>query len=128
MHMPHCALVIEDDSATSYVFQQILLSLGLKVNCASDGKTALDCLHDSTYDIIFMDLLLPRLSGIELLERRNEIEHLRDCPVVVVTAHSRMKDEIPLGPRDQFLLKPVLLRDLTRVVTNALPDIASADV
>jgi CheY-like chemotaxis protein len=125
--MSYCALVIEDDSATSFIFQQVLASLGLTVKCASDGATALDCLDKNAYDIVFMDLLLPRVSGRELLEKRSQIEHLKDCPVVVVTAHSRMKDEIALGPRDQFLTKPVLLRDLFDVVGNALPDFAPVD-
>ena len=118
--MPNRALVIEDDAATSYIFQQVLTSLGLTVSSASDGATALECLRHHSYELIFLDLLLPRVSGIELLHACQELEHLKQCPVVVVTAHSRLREEVVLRPNDQFLLKPVQLRDLYGVVGHAL--------
>ena len=121
--MPHCALVIEDDAATSYIFQQVLSSLGLSVSSAGDGATALECLHHQTYDLIFLDLLLPRVSGMELLRQCHQLEHLQNAAIVIVTAHARMRGELALRPNDQFLLKPVLLRDLYTVVSHALPDV-----
>lgn len=121
--MPHCALVIEDDAATNYIFQQVLSSLGLQVSSASDGACALDCLSSHTYDLIVLDLLLPRVSGVELLRQCQQSEHLKQCPIVIVTAHSRMRGEIVLRPNDQFLLKPVLLKDLFDTVSRIFPDL-----
>lgn len=119
--MAQYALVVEDDTGTSYVFQELLKSLGFTVICARDGATALEYMRQQSYDVVFMDLLLPRVSGFELLAHRDQLDHLRDCPVVVVTAHSRMKDDLPLGPRDRFLVKPVPLRDLCDTVCDMLP-------
>jgi CheY-like chemotaxis protein len=119
--MPACALVIEDDSATSYIFQQVLASLGLAVTVAHNGEVALECLQRNTYDVIILDLLLPRVSGIELLQYRHNMEPFRECPILVVTAHASLRNEITLGPRDQFLLKPVFLRDLHQVVSKMFP-------
>ena len=120
--MPPSAFVIEDDPATSYIFQQVLSSLGLRISSAGDGATALEWLTHRPYDLILLDLLLPRVSGVELLKQCQQLEHLKQCPIVIVTAHSRMRCEIVLRPNDHFLLKPVLLRDLYGLVSRLLPD------
>lgn len=119
--MSRCALVVEDDAATSFIFQQVLVSFGLSVTTASNGAAALECLRRNAYDIVILDLLLPRVSGLELLQHRTHLEPFRQCPIIVVTAHVGMRGEITLGPRDQFLLKPVFLRDLYDVVGNIFP-------
>jgi CheY-like chemotaxis protein len=121
MPVSNCALVVEDDTAPSYIFQQVLVSLGLSVTGASNGATALDCLRRNKYDIIILDLLLPRISGLELLQHRLHLERFRECPIVVVTAHVGLRDEVQLGPRDHFLLKPVFLRDLYNTVSGVFP-------
>lgn len=124
--MAYHALVIEDDRGTSEIFEQVLVSLGLTVTCARNGATALERLQRQAYDVVFLDLLLPRISGLELLKQRDTIAHF-DCPVVVVTAHKRMRETLPLGPRDHFLLKPVQVRDLTEIISHVIPDCAPAD-
>lgn len=125
--MAFSALVIEDDEGTRDVLQQVLLSLGIKVTCAKDGATGLEHIQKHPYDVVFMDLLLPRVSGFELLEQRDQIAHLKRCPIVIMTAHSRMRDEVPLGPRDHFLVKPVPVRDLFSVIGHVIPDLHPVD-
>lgn len=118
------ALVVDDDSASRMIYQQILSRLGFTVATAGDGAAALDQLQTLSFDIIFLDMLLPKISGVELLSYIHNAAHLQDTAVVVVSAHSQFASTISLGPRDRFLVKPVLantLREVTKLVLASAP-------
>ena len=73
---------------------------------ASDGIIAMELARDMRPDIVILDLMLPRLSGLEVLARFNEDERLKDVPVLVITAWNETREDVLAAGADDFVTKP----------------------
>jgi two-component system OmpR family response regulator len=114
-------LVVEDDPKISSVLVRGLREERYRVDLAEDGPTAEQCVADSRYDAIILDILLPGIDGFELCRRlrRDGV----DAPVLMLTARDAVPDRIrglDVGA-DDYLIKPfdfdellARLRALTR--------------
>ena len=60
----------------------------------------------SSPDLVILDLMLPRLSGLEVLARLNEDERLKDVPVLVITAWNETREDVLAAGADDFVSKP----------------------
>lgn len=78
-------LVIEDDPILVKMYQEKFTSEGFDVLTATDGESGLDMALKSNIDIILLDVMLPRMSGIDLLKRLREHEKGKNTLVVVLT-------------------------------------------
>lgn len=114
-------ILVVDDSKTARAYCRAILSAaGHEVIEASDGEDALDRMADRPPDCVVLDLLMPGLSGLELMEvlgGRTEM-----TPIVVVTASMEEGDRarcMRLGAC-AFVKKPVSCEDLTHAVDEAL--------
>ncbi len=114
-------VLIVDDSKTSRAYcRAILSSAGHDVMEASDGEQALDKMADRPPDCVVLDLFMPGLSGLEVMEvlgGRSE-----PTPIVVLTSSLDETDRqrcMRLGAR-AFVNKPVSCEELTRAVRDAL--------
>lgn len=76
-------LVIEDDSNTNQVICEFLKDSGYKVTPAYDGETAIDYFYAKRYDLVILDIMLPRKTGMEVL---TEIRKVSNTPVIMLTA------------------------------------------
>lgn len=98
------ALVIEDDVPAAELLAKILTGEGYRVLWAADGEEGLRWVKEHSPDIVFLDLLLPKIDGWTFLES------LRDervaVPVIVVSILDRDKSVFDLGARD-FIVKPI---------------------
>lgn len=112
--MQPIALIADDDTLTLFFMEQILLPAGMQVLRAEDGLQAVEILQEVVPSIIFLDLLMPRLSGLDVVSFVMESHHLRDVPVVIVTAHNRDRFvQFPQVARAAaYLLKPVHPQDI----------------
>lgn len=113
--MTPSAIVVDDDPAAQFIYEQVLGPLGFDVATASDGATALDLLRARAFHLITLDLLLPVVSGHDLIEYIHKAPHLQTARVMVVSAHPRFRNEVALGPNDLFLVKPVILKMIREV-------------
>ena len=78
-------LVVDDDAAIRKLLQRIALRAGFAVDTASDGLQALEMLRKKHYDIAIIDLMMPRLSGYELVQKIGEMNP-RPCLIVASAA------------------------------------------
>ncbi|MFQ5656224.1 MAG: response regulator [Candidatus Methylomirabilales bacterium] len=78
-------LVVEDEFLERAIYSDLLRQHGYKVIPATTGSQALELLRDETVDVILVDLVLPGMSGLELIERLRAVTP--ETPVIVVTAH-----------------------------------------
>ena len=85
-------LLIEDDSATAQSIELMLKSESFNVYTTDLGEEGIDLGKIYDYDIILLDLNLPDMSGIDILKRIKENEHLRVSPVVVLTTTDDKSD------------------------------------
>src|SRR5436189_4438477 len=74
-------LVVDDDHAIRKLLERIARRAGFEVDGAKDGLEALEMLEAADYDVALIDLMMPRLSGYELVQRISTREHR---PVVIV--------------------------------------------
>jgi CheY-like chemotaxis protein len=73
---------------------------------ASDGITALELAREVEPDLVVLDLMLPRLGGLEVLARFRADEHLRQVPVLVITAWNETREDVIAAGAAEFASKP----------------------
>jgi two-component system response regulator QseB len=106
-------LLVEDDAMIGRSLQQGLTQDGYAVDWVRDGHSARLSLQDEGYELLLLDLSLPRMSGRELLVelrgRRNPI------PVLIITAHDTVADRVEGldAGADDYLVKPFSFEELT---------------
>ena len=88
---------------------------------AADGSEALDLVRTERPDLIVLDVMLPGLSGIEVLEELRTTESLKAIPVVVITAWSHAEIDAQVAGADRFVSKPFDPDDLSAAVRELLP-------
>lgn len=102
-------LVIDDQGSIRVVFSTFLKDIGFKnVDCAMDGKDALKLMHIYPYDLIICDWIMPKLTGMELLQLLRQSEQAADIPFIMVTSSSDSEDvqqAIAAGVTD-YIIKP----------------------
>ena len=112
-------LVVEDEPAILDALAYTLRSEGYDVETAEDGETALLRAQDRDFDLMILDLMLPRLSGTEILRR---VRRDGALPVIVLTARSGEADRV-LGLEigaDDYITKPFSMAELVSRVRALL--------
>ena len=112
-------LVIEDDPTVAEVVARYLTREGYHVAIASDGRSGLESALRSLPDLVVLDLMLPGLSGIEVMD---QLRRQAPVPVIMLTALSREADRVnglELGA-DDYVAKPFSPRELTARVKAVL--------
>ena len=113
-------LVVDDEPNVRLVFRTALASPGYSVSLAEDGETALALAEQNAFDLILLDLQMPGLGGMDVLESLREGGN--DVPVVIVTAQGSIPDVVRamrLGAID-FVSKPLTPEALRVVVAEVL--------
>ena len=105
-------LLAEDEEALSKAYAQVLIMQGYEVEQVYDGKEALEAANSGTYDLMIFDVMMPKMSGLEVLKALREAGNT--TYVIMLTAMSELDDKIEgleLGA-DEYLTKPIPLKEL----------------
>jgi two-component system, sensor histidine kinase and response regulator len=115
-------LLVEDDRMLQFVFKRQMQRLGFLVaDVADDGKAAVEKMAAGKFDIVFMDVALPGMDGIEATALIRKAESDKRTPIVGLTAYGERQLCLNAG-MDDFLQKPVALEELSEAIfkwTNA---------
>jgi len=79
-------LLVEDHKAQSQALKDMMQGQGITVDQAFDGESAFRMLHENEYQCVILDLNLPDISGLDLLDKIKEVERFASLPVIVNTA------------------------------------------
>lgn len=112
-------LTVEDDSAISNLIYMTLTDAHYECIVATDGEEGMEALDRGDYDLILLDLMLPKISGYELLEY---VRRTRQTPVIVISAMNQVSDRIrglKMGA-DDYLCKPFQIGELVARVESVL--------
>ncbi|MET1029130.1 MAG: PAS-domain containing protein, partial [Dongiaceae bacterium] len=116
-------LLVEDNPINQRLFLDVLGNLPLRVDCVGDGEAAVDHARRSEYDLILMDIQMPKMGGIDAAQRiRASGDIGAQVPIVALTAHAMEGDReryLAAGMTD-YLTKPVDLLALIDMVTHYL--------
>lgn len=98
-------LVVDDEKLIVKGIRFSLEQDGMEVDCAYDGEEALECAKNKEYDMILLDLMLPKMNGLEVCQ---QIREFSDVPIIMLTAKGEDMDKI-LGLEygaDDYITKP----------------------
>ncbi len=112
-------LVVDDEEAMRELLQEVFSGDGFTVLCASCAEEALDILREKKIQIIFLDLKLPGMDGVELCKRiRNDMP---TAITVAITGHSSIYDLIKCREAgfDDYLPKPFDIYAIAKVANDA---------
>lgn len=115
-------LVVEDNPVSQRVLRAILAKGDYKVECCSDGPSALAAAGRRRYRLVLMDLFMPGMDGLETLEHLRQIPGYESTPVLALTAEvsPRLRQECRQRGMAAFLTKPVHAGELLETVRRLL--------
>jgi DNA-binding response OmpR family regulator len=102
-------LVVDDEPYIGRIIQLKLESGPYRVELVQDGRSALDRLQaDEPVDLILLDIMMPHLSGLDVLAELRQIPHRRSTPVIMLTAkgHETDREQAAVLGATDFLTKP----------------------
>ncbi|ARD49672.1 response regulator [Sporosarcina sp. P37] len=115
-------LVVDDEEILRMLLTDTLEFEGFQVEEAEDGLEAFEKIQSNRYDAILLDYMMPRMTGLELLERLQPME--LDVPVIMLTAKAQQTDQdtvMAMGA-SHFVPKPFSPNELTELVKSLLKD------
>ena len=123
-------LIIEDEEDISELLSFYLQSQGFEVQIAADGLTGFNCFMGAPPDLLLLDLMLPKMGGMEICGRLKRDERYRDIPIIMLTAKNSEADRI-LGfevGADDYVTKPFSLQEVALRIKSQLGKVLKKSV
>ena len=117
-------LIVDDNIESLFILEVILKNLGHTLFRAENGVEAFDifkkCHHnDVLMDIVFMDIRMPKLDGIEctkLIRQYEKENNLQPCKIIILTAYTDREKEARESGADNIMFKPISKKDITNEI------------
>ncbi|MBV6397070.1 MAG: Polar-differentiation response regulator DivK [Anaerolineales bacterium] len=116
-------LIVEDEPDAAELFAEMMRVNGFRVVKTFSSTPAIEMLANEQPDLVLLDLMMPDISGLEVLRFMRREPHYKDLPVIVVSAKS-MPVDIKVGMEagaSAYLTKPVGYLDLKHAVERLIP-------
>ena len=116
-------LVVDDYEINLKVFKGLLKPTKIQISEAKSGKECLRLMNQNTYNLVFLDHMMPDMDGIQTLHEIRKQNLCKDVPIVMLTANAIVGDRenyIKEGFND-FLSKPILIENLEKIILKYLP-------
>ena len=113
-------LIVEDQNDLRNILNKRLNEAGYVTDAASDGEEALDMIGFADYDAIILDIMIPKINGLNVLGQLREMK--KDTPVLLLTAKDTIQDRVrglDLGA-DDYLVKPFAFEELLARIRSIL--------
>lgn len=118
-------LFIEDESALQKTLKDILEAEGFNVVSALNGETGLKLAKSQSPDLILLDLILPKLHGLEVLKEIKKDKKTKDIPVIVLTNIESLEEintAIKLGAKTYLVKTDFTLQEVVKKVNEILEE------
>ncbi len=123
-------LVVDDEPDIRDFLSSCLEDAGFQVETAVDGFDALEKIEKQIPDLMTLDMLMPRISGIKLMRKLRKNEKMKNIPVIIVTAHAKDElgeedvkelyaEEVNLAPK-HIMEKPITPSKLVTAIADIL--------
>ena len=117
-------VLVEDDALLSEMYQAALINEGYQCSVALDGATGLDLVEHTQPDLVLLDLMLPQMSGDEVLSRMRSSERCKDTKVMVMTniSESEAPDILQSLHFERYIVKAnTSLLEVIEIIQQMLP-------
>ena len=113
-----CA-IIDDSKSITMIVSEILETLGSTCRIFNDSLEGLDALQKETFDLVFLDISMEKLTGIEVLENLSKTNNISSKNIVICTAHSLQEEQLKelkaLGV-NKVLEKPFKINEIQEIL------------
>jgi len=116
-------LIIEDSESVTAMYQRQLILDGFEVDVAKDGKEGLSKAETAKHDIILLDIVIPEISGLDLLKLIKQNKAIAKVPVVAISAfgsEENRRKALELGAVEFIEKEKILPKDLSRLLRQVL--------
>lgn len=115
-------LIIEDDPDVLILVEKILQGAGYQVLKAENGKTGLQLCKEKRPHLIFLDISLPDINGLEVAKTIKSTEEIKEIPIVVLSAQAMQgtQDKVLKANCNDYISKPFLPHQLTSMAKKYL--------
>lgn len=115
-------LCVEDNADTQRMLSFLLTQAGYEVITADDGFQGIQKAKAWRPALILMDMMMPRMSGVEAVKRLRKLKVTKDIPILMLSAYQEQAliDEAMQAGADDYLIKTILPDDLTDIIDRYL--------
>jgi CheY-like chemotaxis protein len=124
LRLPRRILVAEDNLVNQLLAVRLLQRMGYRADVVGDGLEALEALHRQPYDLVFMDVQMPHMDGLEATQRICQTWDAATRPrIIAMTANAMESDrqECLNAGMDDYISKPIRVDELVRVLNQSQP-------
>ena len=114
-------LIIDDDEASLDIFSRFFSKFGISTVTAHDGQEGIDKIQEGPFDLIFLDLNMPNMSGLEALPRIRDLD--QNARIIITTAYASYETKVEAREQGayDYLVKPVTLVKLKEIIEKTIP-------
>jgi len=113
-------LIVDDDLIFRELLRETIEMIGIRTMSVSSCEEALPIIQETPPDLILLDLQLPGMSGLELIEYLRAHDTYRGIKIVVVTGSTSAKSSAQVQLADRFYVKPVSIQQLIKQIRQLL--------
>ena len=116
-------LAVDDDKINLMLLKSVLKKTGVVIETitASNGEEAMEVLKTrDDIDLVLLDIIMPIMGGIEMLQVARADENLRQVPIIVLTTDETKKEEALEFGANEFLMKPIRKDDLLKKILSVI--------
>ncbi len=115
-------LIVDDEDDLRELLSQVLSNSGYEIQTASDGAQALSVLKSATFDVVLLDIQMPKVDGIQVLKHLKS--HKPQTKTIVLTGYADLRNAMEareFGAKD-FISKPYKLEDVLSTIERVLKE------
>jgi two-component system, sensor histidine kinase and response regulator len=119
---PCLALFAEDYDINQELVKEMLEFMDIRVDLADDGEEALDLYKKNTYDVVFLDVQMPKIDGLQVAREIRKMDKTQ--PVIIAITANAMdgdREECLESGMDDYICKPVEIHQLEEVLRKYIP-------
>jgi DNA-binding response OmpR family regulator len=115
-------LLVDDDLKVLEILEETLNRHGYKVNTASNGRQALRSYETQSPQLVVLDMMLPDMNGLEVMEQMKESPHNGDVPILILSANGDVDVRLAGldGGAEDYLVKPVAMKEFCTKIEKVL--------